>query len=860
MVTGIDLFARKEERCEDQSGIKSKNENKFTADSKSSTSRKPRAELILRLRIDRRVLESGASRKVDQKPNDSNHEEQPALFGTLGDGKSTIRVMLLNPDGVWSTRLKREKAASNASTKKETICDFDWIVKVHGYAATEKFWHMNYRIFPVICLTSISILGQCEKGAHFDSHLEKKSSKAKSSSTSTLGKPFFLKSTGGSSFLPAKCKAQGGTIGTFLKERGPFLTNEELAGSSKILDESFDDAMTTVLNDENSTTMNNVTTKETFSNQNFKKVHDCLSRHSAMLTLQQSSSSISCSTSNTSTDHNNTSSANSSAAVPGDLSDQTTATHKTNTQPTQYAWELYEGALSEFVTIQMDRQKASLGTNIDRESAERAKVVVERHNFVLQLALNEKGPLSIDLLLKWHRELLRGLHPEAGIIRTRKVRCGHTTFCPPERIRRELELYCAGLQSLELRLDLENNALHAILYGAVAMFGIVDIHAFLDGNGRLSRIVANYALKKLPFPINLFATATQRSEYVVAIERTRHLLSINCAYGDVSRDDLIQVLKATGVFGCLVQLLIDRVARAATALTAIWEEKSGLAAEAAEAKAARRVRERASRGTCMICLDEKPNIATLCCGNAIHLNCCAEWLSRSNKCPICRHEMPSINKRVVRAFEEPEELWEIGDDDSRLSESIERTHPAMLSREYQNLVGGFWHGDRYNRRRIGRSVRQPPDPFPRSLLSDSESEDSDSHHSLSIGTTTTTTSEEDVDETGSVVTNRRSNMEPNRDEMTTDTQNIRRPRVDEQGEHDDTTTAFSEDVNHTDTSDSTTTTAGGSEVHGTTTMEDSDISSQEQRQRPFPTICAASAVGIARLLIVLIHFVVGVVS
>jgi len=61
---------------------------------------------------------------------------------------------------------------------------------------------------------------------------------------------------------------------------------------------------------------------------------------------------------------------------------------------------------------------------------------------------------------------------------------------------------------------------------------------------------------------------------------------------------------------------IDQMARAATALTAIWEEKLGLAAEAAEAKAARRVRERASRGTCMIC-----------CGNTIHLSCFAEWLS-----------------------------------------------------------------------------------------------------------------------------------------------------------------------------------------------------------------------------------------
>jgi hypothetical protein len=47
----------------------------------------------------------------------------------------------------------------------------------------------------------------------------------------------------------------------------------------------------------------------------------------------------------------------------------------------------------------MDRQKASLGTNAGRESAERAEMVVERHNSALKLALNDEGPLSIELLV-----------------------------------------------------------------------------------------------------------------------------------------------------------------------------------------------------------------------------------------------------------------------------------------------------------------------------------------------------------------------------------------------------------------------------------------------------------------------------
>lgn len=384
-----------------------------------------------------------------------------------------------------------------------------------------------------------------------------------------------------------------------------------------------------------------------------------------------------------------------------------------------------------------------------------------------------------------------------------------------------------------------NNALHAVLFAGVAMFGIVDIHPFIDGNGRLSRIVANYALKQLPFPINLFATPAQRNEYVVAIERTRHLLSINCAYGDVSRDDLIQVLKTTGVFGSLVQLLIDRVARAATAFTAIWEEKSGLAAEAAEAKAARRVRERASRGTCMICLDEKPNIATLCCGNAIHLNCCAEWLSGNNKCPICRHEMPSISRRVVRALEEPEERWE-EDDNADLSEFIEGRHPAVFSREYHNFVDRFWNEIRNSRSRINRSTRLPSDALVR--FRRYESDESDFDEEFERDTTTTSEVDEDRDEPPSVIANGQNNIEGNGEEAMMENSDNNSSRFEEQDVgRDDRTASFAERLRHSDNSDSTTTTSDEDEENDTTTMDHSEESSREPRRRLLSTCCAAAA-------------------
>ena len=385
MVTGVELLDRRDDSFESPS--------KPAAKKMDDSSTCP-TELILRLRLD---LPSETKTDGQKQPASlDNMEDQPALFGTLGDGKSSIRVMLLNPDGLWSRRLIPEKLLSCEEQEKGPK---DWIVKVHGYATTEKFWHLKYQIYPILCLASISILETvgCEK---------------KKSSKSALGKPLFTNSVGDSGFSPATMnfKAQAGTIGKFLKERGPFLTNEELAGSSGAVDQWFDATTTATTTTTTATTSNEDDGLECAAStplsrsQNYKKVHECLSRHSAMLTLQQSSSSPPSSPTN-SVSENPTSSSpegeNDASAIqaPPPAPPAPPASPLKSKRPTQHAWELYDGALREFKTSQMDRQKASLGTNVGRESAERAELVVEQHKIALELALKEEGPLTVELLV-----------------------------------------------------------------------------------------------------------------------------------------------------------------------------------------------------------------------------------------------------------------------------------------------------------------------------------------------------------------------------------------------------------------------------------------------------------------------------
>jgi len=68
-----------------------------------------------------------------------------------------------------------------------------------------------------------------------------------------------------------------------------------------------------------------------------------------------------------------------------------------------------------------------------------------------------------------------------------------------------------------------------------------------------------------------------------------------------------------------------------------------------EAKIARRVRERAADEQCVVCLDDAPEVSTLCCGQVVHMSCLAEWLSNSGSCITCRKPMRRLVQRQNRA-------------------------------------------------------------------------------------------------------------------------------------------------------------------------------------------------------------------
>eukprot|EP00751_Fragilariopsis_kerguelensis_P027476 CAMPEP_0170880804 /NCGR_PEP_ID=MMETSP0734-20130129/32659_1 /TAXON_ID=186038 /ORGANISM="Fragilariopsis kerguelensis, Strain L26-C5" /LENGTH=719 /DNA_ID=CAMNT_0011264409 /DNA_START=13 /DNA_END=2172 /DNA_ORIENTATION=+ len=245
--------------------------------------------------------------------------------------------------------------------------------------------------------------------------------------------------------------------------------------------------------------------------------------------------------------------------------------------------------------------------------------------------------------------------------RTKPVRASNTHFCPPNRINDEME--CV-FQQMEMYAEARwrsgaaaaaaatNNTVYvynAISMAAIWMYAIANVHPFRDGNGRLSRIICNYVLKrllKMPFVITLVATPQQRKEFIESMKFGQIIIrqlsssSATTAISGFDSDNMFDI--DTPIFLKLIDTILDRLSHAIHQFQALLREKSSAAEAQREAKIIRKYRVRAANGQCIICLDDKPNIATLCCGQAVHLNCIAEWLSNQQSCVSCRSPLPRL--------------------------------------------------------------------------------------------------------------------------------------------------------------------------------------------------------------------------
>lgn len=140
-------------------------------------------------------------------------------------------------------------------------------------------------------------------------------------------------------------------------------------------------------------------------------------------------------------------------------------------------------------------------------------------DFLEELAANPSRPITESDIRQIHLLVLKGINDnDAGRYRSVNVEIGGSQFKPPapESLASEMDQFGQWLQRASVPGDLFKPT-EAILAASAAHTWFVTIHPFIDGNGRVARLLMNLILMRYGFPIAV-VTKEDRLRYYDALE------------------------------------------------------------------------------------------------------------------------------------------------------------------------------------------------------------------------------------------------------------------------------------------------------------------------------------------------------
>lgn len=138
---------------------------------------------------------------------------------------------------------------------------------------------------------------------------------------------------------------------------------------------------------------------------------------------------------------------------------------------------------------------------------------VENHKKAFEFMYVYDSDLSLDLILNMHRILLQDIDDEiAGKLRDFNVVISGSVFkpIPHEEVEFEMKEFLKWYEQAKKKL-------HAFELAGLVHLYFVTIHPFGDGNGRMSRLLMNFILKKNAYPL-LNILYKEREDYYAALE------------------------------------------------------------------------------------------------------------------------------------------------------------------------------------------------------------------------------------------------------------------------------------------------------------------------------------------------------
>lgn len=164
------------------------------------------------------------------------------------------------------------------------------------------------------------------------------------------------------------------------------------------------------------------------------------------------------------------------------------------------------------------RETANLLENSIAPKAKPMKDVkeAESHRQVFYEMLQQKKDLSLLAILQWHRNLFLGTKPDmAGQVRKHQVTITGSRFIPPF----PAEIF-PMLREFFGWYEKNKGKMHPVELAAMVHLKFVTIHPFTDGNGRISRLMMNFVLRRHGYPM-LNIPYEGRNSYYNALEKSQ---------------------------------------------------------------------------------------------------------------------------------------------------------------------------------------------------------------------------------------------------------------------------------------------------------------------------------------------------
>lgn len=166
----------------------------------------------------------------------------------------------------------------------------------------------------------------------------------------------------------------------------------------------------------------------------------------------------------------------------------------------------------------MDCLVRGQGIRADLDAKQNYKEVLKR---IRKHSENFSDPLEVDDILEWHGLCMKSIDSEAGQLRTTNVKCGEFPRLDAFKVPHAINDFVDSANTVSNRHDLSGPA-----KAAWCFHHLCRIHPFRDGNGRISRLIAIWALARhgLPWAFSLVPLftdggATARAYYIDAIRQ-----------------------------------------------------------------------------------------------------------------------------------------------------------------------------------------------------------------------------------------------------------------------------------------------------------------------------------------------------